>query len=198
MAVSSIRTFCFCFIRRWPVPAKLQSQCHLPSSPSRSVPSSTFILPPVLLHAPWLALFTCLRFRVAARRALEAASIFPLSLHSSEAARCTFFCSSKGWGEKNIKACSNTPSTFPSRLADAVASVQAPIVEPSPSRTSRATTPCVVRLPHHRCSVTAWPWRRPVMFRFRMHTLPPAFRELRGSAARNPGPKKGFLGCCHR
>lgn len=93
-------------------------------------------------------------------------------------------------GRKKIKACSNTPSTFPSRLADAVASVQAPIVEPSPSRTSRATTPCVVRLPHHRCSVTAWPWRRPVMFRFRMHTLPPASASCEALRRETRDPKR--------
>lgn len=93
-------------------------------------------------------------------------------------------------GRKNIKACSNTPSTFPSRLADAVTSVQAPIVESSPSRTSRATTPCVVRLPHHRCSVAAWPWRRPVMFRFRMHTLPPASASCEALRRETRDPKR--------
>lgn len=108
------------------------------------------------------------------------------------------------FGRKEIRPRPNTPdsrtplATFIAGWLMQVASVQAPIVEPSPSRTARATTSCVVRLPRHRCSVTARPWRRPVMFRF-SHAYPPSgFRELRGSAARNPGPKNGFLGCCHR
>lgn len=206
MAVSSIRTFCFCFIRRWPVPAKPQSQCHLPSSPSRSVPSSTFILPPVLLRAP---LGACKLFSHASASALPLAGPWKLPASSPGVALfrgCSLYLLLfvRRLGRKEIRSRPNTPdsrtplATFIAGWLMQVASVQAPIVEPSPSRTARATMSCVVRLPRHRCSVTARPWRRPVMFRF-SHAYPPSgFRELRGSAARNPGPKKGFLGCCHR
>lgn len=170
--------------------------CH--HRPSFFHPS--FFGPPL---AGLQALFTCFRFRVAARRALEAASIFPLRSTLPRLLAVPFLFVRR-LGRKEIRPRPNTPdsrtplATFIAGWRMQVASVQAPIVEPSPSRTARATSSCVARLPRHRCSVTARPWRRPVMFRF-SHAYPPSgFRELRGSAARNPGPKKGFLGCCHR
>jgi hypothetical protein len=140
MAVSSIRTFCFCFIRRWPVPAELQSQCHLPSSPSHSVPSSTSHFPtrpssrtppPALNGHSTLA---C-SFHMLPRcrpLGLGAANVFPLRSTPPRLVAVRphflfgFLCSSEGWDEKNQDLFqharhAHTPSHFHRRLTGAVA-----------------------------------------------------------------------------
>ena len=44
----------------------------------------------------------------------------------------------------------------------------------------------------HRCSVTAWPWRRPAMFRFRMYRLPPASASCEALRRETRDPKRFF------